>query len=299
VSLLEKLPKVRGEYKMNYQLAPITRFKVGGNADVLFKPQDVDDLSFFLQHLDPTIPVTTLGACSNVIIRDGGIEGVVVKLGGAFSSIEIIEEGILRVGASTLNYNTAQFCLRNSIAGFEFLIGIPGTAGGGVAMNAGAYGREFKDFVLEVEAVDRSGQIQKIQNAQMGFEYRSNKLPAGYIFTSVVCQFQRGGQSDIKKQMDCIVESREKTQPIKEKTCGSTFANPYGHKAWQLIEDIGMKGALIGDAQMSTMHANFMINIGNATAQDLESLGELVRVRVKERKDVELKWEVQRIGRYG
>ncbi|MES2214543.1 MAG: UDP-N-acetylmuramate dehydrogenase [Pseudomonadota bacterium] len=295
-NLLSKLPTIRGEYRENFSLAPITWFKVGGNAEVFFKPLDLEDLIFFLSNTPKDIPITILGACSNVLIRDGGIPGVVIKLGRAFAGIELIQGNHIRCGSAVLNYNTAQFCHQNSIAGFEFLVGIPGTAGGGIAMNAGAYSREFKDIVLCVEAVDRDGALHQISNEGIGFRYRKNSLPEGLIYTSVTLKYTMGEAGAIKSRMDEIVEARLRTQPVKEKTCGSTFANLPGQHVWKLIDEVGMRGAKVGGAEISKLHCNFMINTGDATAADLETLGNLARERVKSQKGLDLEWEIKRLG---
>lgn len=292
------LPKVRGEYRINYDLAPITWLKVGGKADMLFKPFDQDDLALFLKQINPkTIPVTIIGACSNTLIRDGGVDGVVVKLGRNFNYIEQPDKNKIKFGAATLNNNIAKFCLQNSIAGFEFLVGIPGTGGGGIAMNAGAYGREYNDIVEEIEVVDQNGHIFSIKNSDIGFEYRKNNLQPGLIVTSITCNYEYGDKEEIKKRMDFINNSREQTQPIKEKTCGSTFANPDGHKVWQLVEKVGLKGKIIGDAQISTKHCNFLINLGKAKASDLEKLGNLMKTTIYDELGIDLRWEIKKIGK--
>lgn len=297
-NLLTKLPKIRGEYRENFPLAPLTWFKVGGNAEVFFKPMDLEDLIFFLVNTSQNIPITILGACSNTLIRDGGIDGVVVKLGRAFADITLLpQNNRIKCGAAALNYNIAQFCYTNSIAGFEFLIGIPGTAGGGISMNAGAYGREFKDIVLCIEAVDRNGILHRIDNIDVGFDYRKNNLPDDLIFTSVTFSYKLGEQNQIKTKMDEIIATRLNSQPVKEKTCGSTFTNLPGQHVWQLIDDIGMRGARLGGAEISTLHCNFMINKGNATATNLEELGEKIRDKVRSVKGIELQWEIKRIGK--
>lgn len=295
--ILNNLPNVRGEYRQNFKLAPLTWFKVGGEADLLFKPADLDDLSHFMSHISKETPVMTLGAGSNILIRDGGVEGVVIKLGRAFADIEIISNNQLKIGTACLNYTVAQFCLHNSITGFEFLLGIPGSIGGGVAMNAGSYSGEFKDIVLSVEAVDRNGIVHYIPSDKIGFQYRANSLPKDLIFTSVICSYTHGNYNAIKARMDEIMEHRTTSQPVKEKTCGSTFMNIDNQKVWQLIDKAGMRGASVGGAEMSKMHCNFMINTGSATAKDLEDLGELVKSKVLENSGIELKWEVKRIGR--
>ncbi|MBN8511411.1 MAG: UDP-N-acetylmuramate dehydrogenase [Rickettsiales bacterium] len=291
------LPKVKGVYKEDSKLAHLTWFKVGGNADILFKPLDEEDLADFLKQIDKKTPITIIGAGSNVIIRDKGIEGVVVKLANSFTEIETLPGGNLLVGAGCLNFNLAKYAQVNTIKGFEFLVGIPGTIGGGVAMNAGSYGAEFKDIVTSVHALDRNGNKMLFTGEDMGFGYRKNSLPEGYIFTKVEFLVNHGDEEEIKKRMQEISTARASTQPITEKTGGSTFANPATCRAWELIDKAGLRGAKIGGAMMSDKHCNFMINTGNASASDLENLGELVINRVKEKTGIELKWEIKRIGR--
>jgi len=293
------LPEMRGKYKINYNIAHLTWFKVGGNAEILFKPEDIEDLIYFLKENDANLEVLVLGAGSNIIIRDGGFPGAVVKLGRSFTEIEETSDGNLAVGAGCLNYNLAKFAVANSIAGFEFLVGIPGTIGGGVAMNAGAYGSEFKDLVLWVEAVDQSGNSRSFSCEEMGFSYRKNSLPKDLIFTKVIFKTKAGQANEIRSKMDEINKNRSDTQPITEKTGGSTFANPDGYKAWELIDDAGLRGYSVGGASMSEKHCNFMINDGSATASDMENLGELVRKKVKENSGIELKWEIKRVGENG
>jgi len=290
---------VRGVCKLNYNLAHLTWFKVGGAADVLFKPEDTEDLSEFLKQNASILPVTVLGAGSNIIIRDKGIEGIVVKLGRGFTDIELLADGTLAVGAACLNFNLAKFVQSHSIKGFEFLVGIPGTIGGGVAMNAGAYGNEFKDIVISIQALDRDGNIHYISSENIGFSYRHNSLPPNLIITKVIFKTQTGDAASIKERMDEINKNRSATQPITEKTGGSTFANPDGHRAWELIDAAGMRSKEVGRASMSSKHCNFMINNGNATASDMEELGELVRAAVKAHSGIELQWEIKRIGRNG
>lgn len=293
------LPEVRGKYKLNYNLAPLTWFKVGGSADLLFKPEDSDDLSSFLKQNAGKLPVMVLGAGSNIIIRDRGVEGVVVKLGKKFTEIELLPKGYLSVGAGCLNFNLAKFAQANSIKGFEFLVGIPGTIGGGIAMNAGAYGAEFKDIVSFVYAFDEHGNQHYMSCDDIGFSYRQNRLPKGLIFTKVIFKAEMGDSEKIKNRMDEINHNRSSTQPITERTGGSTFANPAGHRAWELIDIAGLRGKSIGGASMSSKHCNFMINNGNATAEDMEKLGDFVKKKVKEKTGIELKWEIKRIGRNG
>lgn len=291
------LPKVRGKYKFDYNIAHLTWFKVGGNADILFKPEDVEDLAYFLKEKDEDLEVMILGAGSNIIIRDGGIKGVVVKLGRIFTEIEELSDGNLAVGAGCLNYNLAKFALTKSIKGFEFLVGIPGTIGGGVAMNAGAYGSEFKDLIISVEAIDKAGNYRNFSCEEMGFSYRKNSLPNDVIFTKVIFKGEKGSLEKIQSRMDEINKKRAETQPITEKTGGSTFANPDGYKAWKLIDDVGLRGYAVRGASISTKHCNFMINDGTASASDMEKLGEFVKVRVKELSGIELNWEIKRVGR--
>lgn len=292
-----KLPIVRGKYKENYKLAHLTWFKVGGAADVLYKPVDEDDIANFLKQNGGKLPVTVIGAGSNIIIRDRGVEGVVIKLGSGFTEIEILPEGDLIVGAACLNFNLAKFAQANGIKGFEFLVGIPGTVGGGVAMNAGSYGSEFKDIVKSVYALDKMGAQMQIPLKDIGFDYRKNSLPTNLIYTKVVFRADRGDPNEIKLKMQDINKKRAETQPITEKTSGSTFANPEGKRAWELIDQAGLRGMRIGDAVISEKHCNFMINQGNANASDMEQLGEFVKNKVKDHSGIELKWEIKRIGR--
>lgn len=292
-----KLPIVRGKYKENYKLAHLTWFKVGGAADVLYKPVDEDDIANFLKQNGGKLPVTVIGAGSNIIIRDRGVEGVVIKLGSGFTEIEILPEGDLIVGAACLNFNLAKFAQANGIKGFEFLVGIPGTVGGGVVMNAGSYGSEFKDIVKSVYALDKIGAQMQIPLKDIGFDYRKNSLPTNLIYTKVVFRADRGDPDEIKLKMQDINKKRAETQPITERTSGSTFANPEGKRAWELIDQAGLRGMRIGDAVISEKHCNFMINQGDANASDMEQLGEFVKNKVKDHSGIELKWEIKRIGR--
>ncbi len=284
--------------RKNYNLSHLTWFKVGGDADIFFKPYNATDLALFLKENNQKLPITVIGAGSNIIIRDGGIEGVTIKLGRNFTDIEFVNDNLISVGAGCLNFSLAKFCQANSIGGFEFLIGIPGTIGGGVAMNAGAYGREFKDIVNSVQAMNTSGKILTLTLSDIGFGYRSNKLPQDLIFTKVFFNIQQNSTpSQIKHKMEQINAQRNSTQPIREKTGGSTFANPPNLKSWKLIDEAGMRGFKLGGACISKLHCNFMINVDNAVASDIENLGELVIKKVKETSSVELKWEIKRLGR--
>lgn len=289
---------IRGVFKQNYNLKHLTWLKVGGDADIFFKPEDIEDLKTFLKENNNRFPITVIGAGSNLIIRDKGVEGIVIKLGRNFTDIQFIDNNLIVAGAGCLNSNLAKFCLVNSIAGFEFLIGIPGTVGGGVAMNAGSYGREFKNIVASVEVLDTEGNLIIIPVDRIGFSYRTNSLPKDLIFTRVF--FQAKNKEDpnkIKQKMDEISAIRSSSQPVSEKTGGSTFANPEGFKAWELIDKAGLRGVRVGGACMSEMHCNFMINDNNATATDMENLGELVKQKVKENSGIELQWEIKRIGK--
>lgn len=304
---MQNLPIVKGQYKTNYNLSHLTWFKVGGAAEIFFKPFDTQDLADFLTQNQGQLAVTVIGAGSNIIIRDGGIEGVVVKLGQNFTNIEL-EEGRLSVGAGCINFNLAKFCQANSIAGFEFLIGIPGTIGGGVFMNAGSYGNEFKDIVLAVQAVKPDGNIITLSSEEIAFKYRGNNLPKNLIITKAIFKTSQGNQNSITALMNEINSKRLASQPVKERTGGSTFINPKAIvnsqfnknelSAWQLIDQAGLRGYKIRDAQISTLHCNFMINTGNALASDLEQLGEFVRQQVFENSGIMLEWEIKRIGKY-
>lgn len=298
MSLMDSLPQdVRGRYTQNAPLAESSWFHCGGHADVLFKPKDRDDLSYFLQHCPADIPVTVLGVASNVIIRDGGVRGVVIRLGRAFNTLDI-DKKTQRVtaGAAVLDYNLAVQTAEAGIRGLEFYSGIPGSVGGAVRMNAGAYGGETKDVLISAEIMDRHGQIQTLTSEALGLSYRRSTLPDGAIVMGSTFQGQKGNPTEALALIEEIKSKRESTQPIREKTGGSTFANPDGHKAWQLIDQAGCRGLTIGGAMMSEKHCNFMINDGTATASDLEDLGEEVRKRVADQTGVMLRWEIRRLG---
>ena len=285
----------RGRLLANQSLAELTWFRVGGPAQALFMPDDEDDLSSFLANLPGEIAVTVIGLGSNLIVRDGGVQGVVVRLGRGFGEVAV--EGLdVRAGAAVPDVKVARAAQEAGIAGLSFLRGIPGAIGGALRMNGGAYGRETKDALIEARAVDRAGRIHVLANADLGFTYRHCSVPDDYIFTQATFRGERGDQVVIAAVMEKIAESREATQPIKSRTGGSTFKNPPGGKAWQLIDAAGCRGLRLGDAQVSEMHCNFLINLGSATAADIETLGETVRARVKESSGVELEWEIKRIG---
>ncbi|MGE3622866.1 MAG: UDP-N-acetylmuramate dehydrogenase [Bdellovibrionales bacterium] len=297
--LLHRLPRTRGKLTPNEPLADQTWFRVGGPAEILFKPADEDDLAYFLANCPDDVPITVIGLASNLLVRDGGVPGVVIRLGPQFGQIQI-EGTSLTVGAACIDLNVARAAQASGITGLEFLCGIPGTIGGGLYMNAGAYGREFKDIVHNTSLILRSGERKSLSNAQMGFSYRHSNAPRGCIFTGAVLEGTPGDMHTIQQKMQDIQKRRNETQPIREKTGGSTFANPdndpEGRKSWQLIDQAGCRGLKIGHAKVSEKHTNFLINTGFATAADIENLGEEVRKRVKEKFGVELRWEIQRIG---
>ncbi len=297
--------------RQNFDLSKTNWLRVGGCAQYFFKPENTQDLSDFLKELPSEIPVTVLGVGSNIIVRDGGIDGVVVKLGRSFTECRVlsVERGkdssytphstlhTLSIGAGMLDINVSIFAAENSLAGLEFLSGIPGTIGGAVRMNAGAYGRDISQVLVEAEIVERDGTIRRLSNADLGFVYRNSKLPEGAIVTSAVLRGEAGDREEIIEMIEEINSKREETQPIRTRTGGSTFKNPDGNKAWELIDKAGCRGLTIGGAQMSELHCNFMINTGNATATDLENLGEEVIKRVFEKTGIMLEWEIKRVGK--
>lgn len=289
--------QVRGRLRENVTLANRCWFQVGGPADWLFIPEDTDDLERFLQLRPRELPMFILGVGSNLLVRDGGIEGVVVRLGRGFAQMQAEEGHRIRVGAAALDLNVAQLAMEHGIGGLEFLSGIPGTIGGALFMNAGAYGREIKDVLVEATAIDPDGQRHRLMPEQLGFSYRHSSLPEGWVFTEAVLQGEPAAKEDIAAQMQKISDDRSASQPIKARTGGSTFTNPPGHKAWQLVDAAGCRGLMIGGAQVSEKHTNFLLNTGDATAADLEALGEEVRRRVKESSGIELHWEIKRVGR--
>jgi UDP-N-acetylmuramate dehydrogenase len=295
VSVAE-LHRVRGRLTPNAPLAPLVWFKAGGAAEQLFEPKDVEDLSDFLAGLDPAIPVMGLGLGSNLIVRDGGVPGVVVRLGKPFAKVEALDDTTLRCGGGASGILVSSTARDAGIAGLEFLRSIPGTVGGFVRMNGGAYGREVKDVLVEAEVVLRSGERRTLALAELGYRYRHSALPQGAIVTSAVFRGQPGEPAAIQAEMDRIAAEREASQPLRSRTGGSTFKNPPGIKAWQAIDAAGCRGLRIGDAQVSEKHCNFLLNLGAASAADIEALGEEVRRQVREHSGVELEWEIQRVG---
>jgi UDP-N-acetylmuramate dehydrogenase len=291
--------KVRGKLTPHAPLAPLVWFKAGGEAEWLFEPRDVDDLRDLLAGLDPEVPVMGLGLGSNLIVRDGGVPGVVVRLGKPFAKVEPVGATTLRCGGGASGILVSSTARDAGIAGLEFLRSIPGTVGGFVRMNGGAYGREVKDVLVEAEVVLRSGERRTLSLGELGYTYRHSELPAGAIVTGAVFRGTPGDPAAIQAEMDRIAGEREASQPLRSKTGGSTFKNPPGIKAWQAIDAAGCRGLKIGDAQVSEKHCNFLLNLGAASAAEIEELGEEVRRRVKEHSGVELDWEIQRVGTFG
>lgn len=293
--LIERLPAVRGRLTAGASLASVTWFRVGGPAEVLFKPADLDDLATFLAGTPEDVPVTVIGVGSNLLVRDGGVPGVVIRLGRDFAGIDF-DGTRLAIGAAALDLTVSTAAWEAGVGGLEFLSGVPGTIGGALRMNAGAYGREMGDVTLSARVLDRAGSIHRLDHADFGFTYRHAAVPDGWIFTDAVLQGATDAPETIARRMADIRSQREDSQPLRTRTGGSTFANPPGHKAWQLIEQAGCRGLRRGDAQVSEKHCNFLINTGSASAADLEDLGEDVRRRVFETSEIALEWEIRRIG---
>ncbi|MFJ5369407.1 UDP-N-acetylmuramate dehydrogenase [Bosea sp. CER48] len=291
-------PDLRGRLLANQDLSGLTWFRVGGSAQTLFTPADDEDLAYLLSKLPEEIPVTVIGLGSNLIVRDGGIPGVVIRLGGkAFGEIRLESGDRLRAGTAVPDVKVARAAADASLDGLAFYRGIPGSIGGALRMNAGAHGGETTDVLVEARGVTRKGEIVTLSHAQMGFTYRNSAASThDIIFTSALFQGRPGEQAVIQAEMDRVTQAREAAQPIKERTGGSTFKNPEGGKAWQLIDAAGCRGLRIGGAQVSEMHCNFLINTGGATAADVEGLGEEVRRRVKDNSGFELQWEIKRYG---
>ena len=287
----------RGRLTPNAPLAPLVWFKAGGPADWLFEPKDADDLAVFLRDLDPAVPVMALGLGSNLIVRDGGFPGVVVRLGKAFAKVEAGGEETLRCGGGASGILVSSTARDAGIGGLEFLRSIPGTVGGFVRMNGGAYGREVKDILVDTDVVLRSGEKVTLPLADLGYTYRHSELPDGAIVVGATFRGYRDEPEAVQAEMDRISASREASQPLRSRTGGSTFKNPDGRKAWQLVDEAGCRGLTIGGAQVSEKHTNFLINTGDATSADIEALGEEVRRRVKDKSGIDLQWEIQRVGK--
>jgi UDP-N-acetylmuramate dehydrogenase len=295
--LKARAPRLRGRFAANAPIAETTWFRVGGPAQILFSPADEDDLAYVLSVLPRETPITTIGLGSNLIVRDGGVAGVVIRLGGrAFGAVELMDGCRLAAAAAAPDHFVAKAAAKAGVDGLAFLRGVPGSIGGAVAMNAGAHGGEIKDALIEARGVDRIGTRRVFSLAEMGFSYRHSSAPPDVVFTSALFQGRPGEPAAIEAEMERITRAREASQPIREKTGGSTFKNPPEMKAWELIDKAGCRGLRLGDAEVSTMHCNFLINRGQATAADLEALGEEVRRRVLETSGVTLEWEIKRIG---
>ncbi len=295
-ALLARLPEVRGRLVAEAPLSGLTWFRVGGPAEVLFTPADEDDLAAFLAALPGEVPVTVIGVGSNLLVRDGGVPGVVIRLGRGFSAISVEEGYRVRAGTAVPDVKVARAALDNGIAGLTFLRGIPGTIGGALRMNGGAYGRETKDVLIGARAVDRQGRQVSLALEDMHYSYRHCGAPDDLIFTEALLQGEPGDGDRIAEAMREITEAREQSQPVRSRTGGSTFKNPPGEKAWQLIDAAGMRGFAVGAARVSEKHCNFLINEGGATAADIEALGEEIRKRVRETSGIALDWEIRRIG---
>jgi UDP-N-acetylmuramate dehydrogenase len=291
-----EMPVVRGKLTPNASLAPLVWFKSGGTAEWLFEPADEDDLVHFLRELDPELSVMALGLGSNLIVRDGGVAGVVIRLGKTFAKIGRLDEVTLRCGGGASGILVSSSARDAGIAGLEFLRGIPGTVGGFVRMNGGAYGREVKDILVSARIMLRSGEVEEWPLEKLGYSYRHSELPEGAVVIEAVFCGQPGDPKAIGAEMDSIARAREESQPLRSRTGGSTFKNPPGHKAWVLIDSAGCRGFRIGDAQVSEKHCNFLLNLGNATSAEIEALGEEVRRRVKGQTGIILEWEIQRVG---
>jgi UDP-N-acetylmuramate dehydrogenase len=291
----DALPPVRGTYAQGAALKDLVWFRAGGPAEILYRPADADDLATFLAAKHADTRVSVIGVGSNLLVRDGGIPGVVIRLPGVFGKATI-EGTRVRVGAAALDAAVARAAAEAGIAGLEFLRGIPGTVGGALRMNAGCYGKEIKDIFVEATAIDGNGNKHTLSATDMQFVYRKSGVPDDFIFVEAVFEGERGDADEIRARMNTLVAQRESTQPVKSKTGGSTFKNPPGHKAWQLIDEAGCRGLTRGGAQVSEKHCNFLINLGDATAADIEGLSEDVRARVKAKSGVTLEWEIRRVG---
>ncbi|MET0370340.1 MAG: UDP-N-acetylmuramate dehydrogenase [Sphingobium sp.] len=292
------MPSVRGKLTADAPLAPLVWFKSGGAARWLFEPADIDDLSDFLAQLDRDVPVMALGLGSNLIVRDGGVPGVVVRLGKPFAKVEATDATTLRCGGGASGILVSSTARDKGVAGLEFLRSIPGTVGGFVRMNGGAYGRETRDILVECDVVLRSGEQVTLACRDLAYSYRHSNLTDGAVVVSAIFHGKPGEPAEIQAEMDRIAAAREESQPLRSKTGGSTFKNPDGHKAWQLVDEAGCRGLALGGAQVSEKHTNFLLNTGEATSADIEALGEEVRRRVKDRSGVELEWEIRRVGKF-
>ena len=294
-ALKARLPNLRGRLLANQSLDELTWFRVGGPAQAFFMPQDENDLAYFMQNLPAEIPVTVIGAGSNLIVRDGGVPGVVIRLGRGFNELKVEPDHRIAAGTAMLDVMVARAAQAAGITGLAFLSGIPGSIGGALRMNGGAYGGETKDVLIEARGIDRRGNLRSYSNAEMGFSYRHCGVPDDVIFTAALLQGRAGDPEAIAAEMASIKSKREKSQP-RNRTGGSTFKNPPGHSAWQLVDAAGCRGLQVGQAKVSELHSNFLINLDGASAADIETLGEMVRARVKAHSGIELEWEIKRIG---
>ena len=294
--LASGLPQLRGRLSSGVVLADYTWFRVGGPAEVLYTPADEADLAYFMANTKPEVPVTVIGLGSNLLVRDGGIAGVVMRLGRGFGDVKIEDGSRLRAGTAVPDVKVARAAADAGISGLSFYRGIPGCVGGALRMNGGAHGRETCEVVVEARAVDRQGNLHVLPVAELHYSYRHCGAPEDFVFTEALFQGEPGDPAAILAEMDDIAAYREEAQPIKSRTGGSTFKNPPGRKSWQLIDAAGCRGLRVGGAHVSEMHCNFLINDENATAADLEELGETVRARVKQTSGVELEWEIKRLG---
>ena len=292
---VEALPPLKGRLRRDADLAKITWFRVGGPAEVMFRPEDLEDLRTFLAAKPVDVPVTVIGVASNLLVRDGGVPGAVIRLGKEFAASSVAG-GLLRAGAAAPDLYVARAARDAGLTGLEFLCGVPGLIGGALRMNAGAYGGEVKDILRRAWALDPAGVLHELSNSEMGFGYRHCGVPEDWIFTEAEFEGTRGDRIEIATRMAEIGDARMDSQPVRSRTGGSTFANPDGAKAWQLIEQAGCRGLVRGGAMVSGQHCNFLINTGDASAADIEGLGEEVRRRVREASGVELRWEIRRIG---
>jgi len=292
---LQKFIEESGSFKKDYELKKINWFQVGGKADLVFRPKDADELQKFLQ-LKQDLPIFVMGVGSNIIIRDGGFRGCVIRLGRAFTEYKQLSEYEVEIGAANLDLNIALYAAKLGISKLEFLSGIPGTIGGGIKMNAGAYGGEFKDVLVKASGYDEGGNYHEFTADEMNYSYRKSNPPQEIIYTKCVLRGEVGDSAEISERIKKIQETREASQPLRTKTGGSTFKNPEGYNAWKLVDEAGGRGFVVGDAIMSEKHCNFMINRGNATASDLENLGNQVKQKVKEKTGIDLVWEIKIIG---
>lgn len=292
-ALIKRLPQVRGRYIADSPLNAVTWFRVGGPAEVMYKPADLDDLTFFMKNKPADVPVQILGVGSNLLVRDGGVPGVVIRLGRHFTTM-VVRDKTVDVGASVLDRTLSVLARDQGLGGLSFLCSIPGTIGGALRMNAGCYGRETQDIVESALVMDPKGNIHRLTNEELGYSYRHSSVPENWIFLGARLRYTPGDPKLIGQEMDEMLAKREETQPTRTRTGGSTFANPEGHSAWKLIDEAGCRGLKVGDAQMSEKHCNFMINCGSATAEDLEKLAQTVQHRVLDNSGVELRWEIIR-----